>query len=43
MAGQQKIVSTLIESGIKTIADSRILNLQQFAHYMVILMKVEIK
>ncbi|XRZ22146.1 hypothetical protein ACP193_06415 [Spiroplasma endosymbiont of Glossina fuscipes fuscipes] len=31
-AGQQKIVSTLIESGIKTIADSRILNLQQFAY-----------
>lgn len=34
-AGQEKIVSTLIASGIKTIADSRILNLQQFAHFPV--------
>ncbi|MBH8623400.1 MULTISPECIES: alanine racemase [Spiroplasma] len=34
-AGQEKIVSTLIESGIKTIADSRILNLQQFVHFPV--------
>ncbi|WHQ37415.1 alanine racemase [Spiroplasma sp. SV19] len=31
-AGQEKIVSTLIASGITTIADLRILNLQQFAH-----------
>lgn len=31
-AGQEKIVRTLIAAGITTIADSRILNLQQFAH-----------